>query len=107
MLYGKRFGLLQQDVEEESLNFIKAVKTVWKGLSWGWGEVFSPLQLRRGRSLKEAAGKSSSGFCAGHPKGTQLILEFCSFVECLSLAGNTLRGQQGDPGRRIISLAPV
>lgn len=32
MLYGKRFGLLQKDVEEESLNFIKAVKTVWRSL---------------------------------------------------------------------------
>lgn len=35
MLYGKRFGLLQQDVEEESLNFIKAVKTVWMSLYLG------------------------------------------------------------------------
>lgn len=30
VLYGKRFGLLQQDVGEEGLNFIKAVKTVWR-----------------------------------------------------------------------------
>lgn len=43
MLYGKRFGLLQQDVEEESLNFIKAVKTVWKSLSWGRGDFLALL----------------------------------------------------------------
>lgn len=28
VLYGKRFGLLQQDTGDEGLNFIKAVKTV-------------------------------------------------------------------------------
>lgn len=58
MLYGKRFGLLQEDVEEESLNFIKAVKTVWKALSWGCGDFFFlPLLLM---SLNEPAGKKAA-----------------------------------------------
>lgn len=62
MLYGKRFGLLQQDVEEESLNFIKAVKTVWKGLSWGWGEFFFPLAVKERQKFKGGSWKKQLRF---------------------------------------------
>jgi hypothetical protein len=36
VLYDKRFGLLQENVNEEAMNFITAVKTVGN-LSFHWG----------------------------------------------------------------------
>ncbi|XP_058670830.1 1,25-dihydroxyvitamin D(3) 24-hydroxylase, mitochondrial [Ammospiza nelsoni] len=49
VLYGKRFGLLQQDVEEESLNFIKAVKTMMA--TFGMMMV-TPVELHKGLNTK-------------------------------------------------------
>ncbi|NWH40512.1 CP24A protein, partial [Chloropsis hardwickii] len=49
VLYGKRFGLLQQDVGEESLNFIKAVKTMMA--TFGMMMV-TPVELHKGLNTK-------------------------------------------------------
>ncbi|NWU26214.1 CP24A protein, partial [Dyaphorophyia castanea] len=49
VLYGKRFGLLQQDVKEESLNFIKAVKTMMA--TFGMMMV-TPVELHKGLNTK-------------------------------------------------------
>ncbi|NXJ63071.1 CP24A protein, partial [Rostratula benghalensis] len=49
VLYGKRFGLLQRDVEGESLNFIKAVKTMMA--TFGMMMV-TPVELHKGLNTK-------------------------------------------------------
>uniref|UniRef100_A0A8C4JAX2 1,25-dihydroxyvitamin D(3) 24-hydroxylase, mitochondrial n=1 Tax=Dromaius novaehollandiae TaxID=8790 RepID=A0A8C4JAX2_DRONO len=49
VLYGKRFGLLQHDVEEEGLNFIKAVKTMMA--TFGMMMV-TPVELHKGLNTK-------------------------------------------------------
>uniref|UniRef100_A0A8D0BJT3 Cytochrome P450 family 24 subfamily A member 1 n=1 Tax=Salvator merianae TaxID=96440 RepID=A0A8D0BJT3_SALMN len=49
VLYGKRFGLLQQDVGDEALNFIKAVKT----MMGTFGKMMvTPVELHKGLNTK-------------------------------------------------------
>uniref|UniRef100_A0A8C6ZMP0 1,25-dihydroxyvitamin D(3) 24-hydroxylase, mitochondrial n=1 Tax=Nothoprocta perdicaria TaxID=30464 RepID=A0A8C6ZMP0_NOTPE len=49
VLYGRRFGLLQRDVKEEGLNFIKAVKTMMA--TFGMMMV-TPVELHKGFNTK-------------------------------------------------------
>lgn len=67
--------------------------------------IFLFLLPMRGSSLNESAGKSSSGFCVRNPKCAQLILNCCLLHGMAQSDRKMQCGHQGNPGRRIVSLA--
>lgn len=107
MLYGKRFGLLQQDVEEESLNFIKAVKTVWKSLSWGRGDFLALLgQFERG-SWKKQLRLLCYASQITTPVRAQLVPGFCLLSEMPQPDGENAMWPSGQSWKESCQLAWV
>ncbi|KAJ8401361.1 hypothetical protein AAFF_G00385920 [Aldrovandia affinis] len=84
VLYDKRFGLLHQDVNEEAINFITAVKTMmstfgmmmvtpvalhrtlntktWQDHTAAWDRIFSTAKLYIDKRLKRHSSESSEDF---------------------------------------------
>ncbi|CAM4642887.1 1,25-dihydroxyvitamin D(3) 24-hydroxylase, mitochondrial [Caretta caretta] len=94
VLYGKRFGLLQQDVGEEGLNFIKAVKTmmgtfgmmmvtpvelhkslntkVWQAHTNAWDNIFKTAKCSIDSRLEKYSDNPSEDFLCDIYFGSQL-----------------------------------
>ncbi|KAL7985583.1 hypothetical protein Chor_004153 [Crotalus horridus] len=110
MLYGKRFGLLQRDVEEESLNFIKAVKTmmstfgkmmvtpvelhrslntkVWQAHTNAWDNIFKTVKCSIDSRLKKHSANPSENFLCDIYFGSQLSKkELYAAITELQIAG--------------------
>ncbi|XP_034288923.1 1,25-dihydroxyvitamin D(3) 24-hydroxylase, mitochondrial isoform X1 [Pantherophis guttatus] len=110
VLYGKRFGLLKQDVEEESLNFIKAVKTmmstfgkmmvtpvelhrslntkVWQAHTNAWDNIFKTVKCSIDSRLKKHSANPSEDFLCDIYFGSQLSKkELYAAITELQIAG--------------------
>ncbi|XP_032073203.1 1,25-dihydroxyvitamin D(3) 24-hydroxylase, mitochondrial [Thamnophis elegans] len=110
VLYGKRFGLLKQDVEEESLNFIKAVKTmmstfgkmmvtpvelhrslntkVWQAHTNAWDNIFKTVKCSIDSRLKKYSANPSEDFLCDIYFGSQLSKkELYAAISELQIAG--------------------
>ncbi|XP_077191763.1 1,25-dihydroxyvitamin D(3) 24-hydroxylase, mitochondrial [Paroedura picta] len=94
VLYGKRFGLLQQNVGEEGLNFIKAIKTmmstfgmmmvtpvelhkslntkVWQAHTKAWDHIFKTAKRSINSRLQKYSGNPSEDFLCDIYFGSQL-----------------------------------
>ncbi|XP_030389097.1 1,25-dihydroxyvitamin D(3) 24-hydroxylase, mitochondrial isoform X3 [Gopherus evgoodei] len=94
VLYGKRFGLLQRDVGEEGLNFIKAVKTmmgtfgmmmvtpvelhkslntkVWQAHTNAWDNIFKTAKCSIDSRLEKYSANPSEDFLCDIYFGSQL-----------------------------------
>ncbi|XP_067410737.1 1,25-dihydroxyvitamin D(3) 24-hydroxylase, mitochondrial isoform X2 [Emydura macquarii macquarii] len=94
VLYGKRFGLLQRNVGEEGLNFIKAVKTmmgtfgmmmvtpvelhkslntkVWQAHTNAWDDIFKTAKCSIDRRLEKYSANPSEDFLCDIYFGSQL-----------------------------------
>ncbi|XP_062976573.1 1,25-dihydroxyvitamin D(3) 24-hydroxylase, mitochondrial [Elgaria multicarinata webbii] len=110
MLYGKRFGLLQQDVGDEALNFIKAVKTmmgtfgkmmvtpvelhkslntkVWQAHTKAWDNIFKTVKRSIDSRLKKHSANPKEDFLCDIYFGSQLSKkELYAAITELQIAG--------------------
>ncbi|KAH0619168.1 hypothetical protein JD844_018909 [Phrynosoma platyrhinos] len=110
VLYGKRFGLLQQDVGDEGLNFIKAVKTmmstfgkmmvtpvelhkslntkVWQAHTKAWDNIFKTVKCSIDSRLKKHSANPSEDFLCDIYFGSQLSKkELYAAITELQIAG--------------------
>ncbi|XP_029468909.1 1,25-dihydroxyvitamin D(3) 24-hydroxylase, mitochondrial isoform X2 [Rhinatrema bivittatum] len=94
VLYEKRFGLLQQNVGEEALNFIKAIKTmmstfgmmmvtpvelhrslntkIWKDHTKAWDNIFETAKCHIDRRLMKHPAQATEDFLCDIYAGSQL-----------------------------------
>ncbi|XP_019365314.1 PREDICTED: 1,25-dihydroxyvitamin D(3) 24-hydroxylase, mitochondrial, partial [Gavialis gangeticus] len=110
VLYGKRFGLLQQDVGEEGLNFIKAVKTmmatfgmmmvtpvelhkslntkVWQAHTNAWDNIFKTAKCSIDNRLqKHSANPTEDFLCDIYFRGQLSKKELYATIAELQIAG--------------------
>lgn len=110
VLYGKRFGLLQQDVEEEGLSFIKAVKTmmstfgmmmvtpvelhkslntkVWQAHTKAWDNIFKTAKCSIDSRLEKHSANPTEDFLCDIYVGSQLSKkELYAAITELQIAG--------------------